>query len=129
MVSSNNCCLEKKNLNLTSVFKFVEHNYEKSNRHVQKIRQDKVPDSVNKVDNAKPRSQAGASGTGMARPKLKCTFCGLLHERSKEKCSAWGKKCNNCGVRNHFKPCCRKVQTIEKIMQNDKPEEATEEEF
>jgi len=100
--------------------------YEQSNRHVQEIRQDKVPDSVNKVDNAKPRSHAGASGTGMARPKLKCTFCGLLHERSKEKCPAWGKKCNNCGVRNHFKSCCRKVQTVE---QNDKPEEATEEEF
>jgi len=65
--------------------------YEQSNRHVQEIRQDKVPDSVNKVDNAKPRSHAGASGTGMVRPKLKYTFCGLLYERSKEKCPAWGK--------------------------------------
>ena len=86
----------------------------------------KYGDSVNKVDNAKPRSQAGASGTGLVRPKLKCGFCGLFHERSKEKCPAWGKKCNNCGVKNHFKSCCKKVQTVD---QNDKPEEATEEEF
>ncbi|KAL3887489.1 hypothetical protein ACJMK2_027430 [Sinanodonta woodiana] len=100
--------------------------FEQSNRHVQEIRQDKVHDSVNKVDNAKPRSQAGASGTGLVRPKLKCGFCGLFHERSKEKCPAWGKKCNSCSVKNHFKSCCKKVQTVD---QNDKPEEATEEEF
>ncbi|KAL3892079.1 hypothetical protein ACJMK2_004316 [Sinanodonta woodiana] len=100
--------------------------FEQSNRHVQEIRQDKVHDSVNKVDNAKPRSQAGASGTGLVRPKRKCGFCGLFHERSKEKCPAWGKKCNNCGVKNHFKSCCKKVQTVD---QNNKPEEATEEKF
>ncbi|KAL3836806.1 hypothetical protein ACJMK2_022219 [Sinanodonta woodiana] len=100
--------------------------FEQSNRHVQEIRQDKVHDSVNKVDNSKPRSQTGAYGTGLVRPKLKCAFCGLFHERSKEKCLAWGKKCNNCGVKNHFKSCCKKVQTVD---QNDKPEEATEEEF
>ena len=63
--------------------------FEQSNRHVQEIKQDKVHDSVNKVDNASPRSQAGASGTGLVRPKLKCGFCGLFHERSKEKCPAW----------------------------------------
>ena len=101
--------------------------YEQSNKHVQEIRQDKTHESVNKVDKPKPRSQPSPPGAWkLAKPKLKCHFCGLSHERSKEKCPAWGKKCNGCGGRNHFKSCCKKVQTVE---QSDNSEVVSEEEF
>ena len=38
-----------------------------------------------------------------------CHFCGLswISEHS-NKCPARGKKCNNCGIENHFAKVCRK---------------------
>ena len=38
-----------------------------------------------------------------------CRFCGYKHENKKEKCPAWGKTCNPCKGRNHFKSKCKKV--------------------
>jgi hypothetical protein len=38
-----------------------------------------------------------------------CRFCGYKHENKKEKCPAWGKTCNSCKGRNHFKSKCKKV--------------------
>ena len=35
-------------------------------------------------------------------PKLiNCKFCAKKHEEKKEKCLAWSKTCNKCGVKNH----------------------------
>ena len=40
-----------------------------------------------------------------------CTGCGKQEHMDyisrKEKCPAWGKVCNNCGIRNHFSNVCR----------------------
>ena len=41
----------------------------------------------------------------------KCSHCGLSDHASYErqqKCPAWGKKCNNCGILHHFKSMCLK---------------------
>ena len=41
------------------------------------------------------------------RNPKQCTFCCGEHVLKKEKCSAWGSKCMNCGGRNHFAKACR----------------------
>jgi len=43
--------------------------------------------------------------------KINCNFCGYHHEKSREKCPAWGMTCDNCKDRNHFKSKCKKVQS------------------
>ena len=46
---------------------------------------------------------------------ISCNFCGLRHERRKEKCPAWGKTCNKCRKQNHFASKCRSypVKSVE----------------
>lgn len=39
--------------------------------------------------------------------QIDCKFCGFRHEKKKEKCPAWGKKCNSCGKENHFRKMCK----------------------
>lgn len=102
--------------------------YEQSNKHVKEIRQ-KETVTCNKVDKPshghhkqnKPHQKQGTKGeksdshcfnnskTSTKKSKnksqKKCNFCSGLHEFTKEKCPAWGKTCNACGGRNHFKSC------------------------
>ena len=100
--------------------------YEQSNKHVQEIREKET--SVNKIFPAKkttnPKSKTTENDEKVtsngARPKVKtqkpCSFCGYTHSfQSKETCPAWGKTCNNCGGRNHFRSRCKKerVNTVE----------------
>ena len=33
-------------------------------------------------------------------------------EKSREKCPAWGKTCDSCKGRNHFKSKCEKVHAV-----------------
>ena len=42
-----------------------------------------------------------------------CKFCGTHHVFKKHLCPAWGKRCDNCHGRNHFKRCCKKVNLVE----------------
>ena len=42
------------------------------------------------------------------REKRRCKFCGETHEFDKNSCPAYGKSCNNCGIRNHFSKVCQK---------------------
>ena len=37
----------------------------------------------------------------------KCKYCGHMHERSKEKCPAYRKKCAKCSKMNHFAAVCK----------------------
>ncbi|XP_034015876.1 uncharacterized protein LOC117501153 [Thalassophryne amazonica] len=47
-----------------------------------------------------------------------CKFCGKSHERNKQKCPAYGKKCKKCGKDNHFAAMCKaSQQTREKTKQ------------
>ena len=36
-----------------------------------------------------------------------CKFCGRKHERSRDKCPAFGKECTKCGKANHFSSLCK----------------------
>lgn len=52
---------------------------------------------------------------GSARNKqpenmVDCKFCGKSHEKNKQKCPAYGKKCKNCGKDNHFAAKCKAPQ-------------------
>ena len=110
--------------------------FEQSNKHVQEIRRDRTStEVVNKVDNHKQKSQknnhkgAKPKKPNVSKPmkqKIKCHFCGYSHEKGKEKCPAWGEKCNNCSGRNHFKSCCKKVNSLEKQQEDSS---GSEEEF
>ena len=42
--------------------------------------------------------------------KVDCKFCGKSHERSKQKCPAYGKTCKKCGKENHFAAKCKASQ-------------------
>lgn len=45
------------------------------------------------------------------RPNIpECNYCGKEHERSKEKCPAYGQRCKRCGKENHFASKCRQRQ-------------------
>lgn len=39
-----------------------------------------------------------------------CKFCGQSHEKNKQKCPAFGKKCKKCGKENHFAVKCKASQ-------------------
>lgn len=53
-----------------------------------------------------------------------CSFCGLRHQPSKEKCPAWGKTCAKCKKLNHFARQCRSVpvQSVEQAGDTEKEE-------
>jgi len=58
----------------------------------------------------------------------KCKFCGLVHVWKKDKCPAYGKKCDKCGGLNHFKKVCRsKYRTSKEINEVDNSELKREE--
>ena len=51
-----------------------------------------------------PRTQK----TGPASSTFICKYCGRNQKhRSKEDCTAWGKKCKKCGKPNHFAAVCK----------------------
>ena len=37
----------------------------------------------------------------------KCDYCGHSHKKGKQNCPVFGKTCNSCGQKNHFKVMCR----------------------
>ena len=59
------------------------------------------------------QSDCSVNAVNMHKSKKfnKCSHCGLSDHSSyerKEKCPAWGKKCNNCQILHHFKSMCLK---------------------
>lgn len=47
--------------------------------------------------------------------EVNCKFCGKTHEKHKNKCPAYGKKCKKCGKENHFAVKCKsRAETYEK---------------
>ena len=39
---------------------------------------------------------------------MKCRYCAKEHVFGKKNCPAFGKSCNNCGLKNHFERMCRR---------------------
>ena len=73
---------------------------------------------INAIVNNK--NETGSTGTGSHRDrrigldrrdggrdnKIKCKYCGTMHQRKKELCPAFGSRCWNCGRENHFAKVC-----------------------
>lgn len=73
-----------------------------------------------------------ASNTKHDQPQFKnssmsCTYCGLRHQP--RRCPAYGKLCNNCGRKNHFKSVCRSSTAHVKNVTTEKNENETNEFF
>lgn len=49
----------------------------------------------------------GAQYQWKGNDTVECKFCGRTHERTKQKCPAFGKKCAKCGRENHFAAKCK----------------------
>ena len=83
--------------------------------------------NVHKVTHRqKPTTGAAMKNQGLRpnKPKLPtlspqiitCKYCGGQHERKKELCPAWGKRCSKCKKLNHFASSClsrREVHLVE----------------
>lgn len=60
--------------------------------------------------------------------KFLCNFCGRTHERDKNKCPAFGKRCKKCGKENHFAVKCKtkhnqdKGKRVHHVMERDAEE-------
>lgn len=92
--------------------------YEQSNRQVKELREATL--QVNKLQrsekymHSKPKTEKKKE-----IPKTKHTqykkkeyeLCGYKHEPGRQKCPAWGKCCEQCGGRNHFKAKCKKIHS------------------
>lgn len=106
--------------------------YEQSNKQVKEFRDNpNLSNSATKVNKVTrrptpkaPGSQKSTSGNGSTkkdkeRVKIDCQYCGYEHERNKEKCPAWGKTCDKCKGRNHFRSKCKKVHAVSQSQDGD----------
>ena len=48
------------------------------------------------------------------KPFSECKYCGRKHEKKREKCPAYNKTCDNCGMKNHFSAVCQQKARIRK---------------
>ena len=55
---------------------------------------------------AKRTGQQHENQNKKGKSTVNCKYCGLSHERVKEKCPAWGKTCRSCGKKNHYAKVC-----------------------
>ena len=73
-----------------------------------------------------------------ASPKLvNCKYCGRKHERSRDKCPAFGKECAKCGKTNHFAKLCkqklggrqRRKERIHRVRDAKTSQDSSDEEY
>ena len=99
--------------------------YEQSTKQVKEFRDNSNPSNsatkVNKVAQRPgprvPRRNKPGGGNRHVKKdnegmKINCNFRGYEHEKNREKCPAWGKTCDKCKGRNHFKSKCKKVHAV-----------------
>lgn len=53
------------------------------------------------------RAVQGAQYQRKGNSTEECKFCGKMHEKRKQKCPAFRKKCAKCGRENHFAAKCK----------------------
>ena len=68
----------------------------------------------------KPSSEQNSSSTGSTDPKKrKCFRCGEPYSRKHlQECRAQNVTCDGCGIKGHFKKCCKKTGTFPKDNSN-----------
>ena len=93
---------------------------------------------LNKQSNDNAATQAAASKSQYRQSKLmpkdtRCKGCGRSsHAAGKSMlrtdCPSWGKKCDNCGIVNHFKAVCQKTKSnvsATETTENDTPADSS----
>ena len=72
-----------------------------------------------------PNKQRGAYAS-----QQKCKFCRRSHIMKKEACPAWGKTCDDCGQKNHFKGSkkCKKNRKVHSLHEYDSTSESDSDE-
>ena len=68
------------------------------------------------------------SKTATKKGDSQCKYCGNKHEFVKEKCPAWGKTCDKCHGKNHFKRMCskKKAKSVKQLDVDDVDDESEE---
>jgi hypothetical protein len=70
--------------------------------------------------------------------QVECKYCGRKHEKSRDKCTAFGKKCKKCGKENHFAAVCkqkfgefarRKSEDIKYVKETKDPQNSSDDEY
>ena len=56
-----------------------------------------------------------------------CRFCGFRHKKVKSLCPAYGKTCNKCGGRNHFRAKCH--SKVHKVQEDAESASSSTEEY
>ena len=107
--------LRKRNLDLSKAIEICQA-HEATQKYAKEMCEAGPDHSVNKVNKSQGKtginSRIGESSEGMF--SVKCRFCGYVHELNKAKCPAWGKTCDGCKGKNHFKAVCKKTVKIVK---------------
>jgi len=68
-------------------------------------------EEIKKVNEFKKKKPASSTWQRKSKPKFDsasnslktCKFCGRQHKMQKSLCPAWGKTCDACNGKNHFK--------------------------
>lgn len=114
--------LRESNLTLEKTIEICRA-FEASDKNMKEITQASVtPEVLIEKVQAKPREHHQSSTT-YNESKRACRFCGIQHEFKKHLCPAWGKNCERCGGRNHFKRCCKKSGVY--LVREEQPREKT----
>ncbi|XP_062603216.1 uncharacterized protein K02A2.6-like [Saccostrea cucullata] len=96
--------------------------FEQSNIHVKELRENITSSNkVNKLSTNKRQKnftkqkvthKQKSDSQPSSKEKKECDFCGYKHEHGKSNCPAWGKRCDKCNGRNHFKSKCMKIHAV-----------------
>ncbi|KAK3770331.1 hypothetical protein RRG08_029984 [Elysia crispata] len=102
--------------------------YEQTANNLKEMKQEDKIEKVMKTGFKKPtgkpfRQYEGTrrfnTRPGSANKDRECRYCGKKHTFNKEECPAWGKTCNHCGGKNHFKIKCKKIHCLTEEMDSD----------
>ena len=113
--------LQDRKLTLTKAIDICRSS-ETTKKQVKKIQANSEANEgeINAIVNNK--TETGSTGTGRRDDrrigldrrdrgrdnKIKCKYCGTMHQRKKELCPAFGGRCRNCGRENNFAKVCIK---------------------
>ena len=95
--------LRESNLTLDKTIEICRA-YESSKKHMKEI---------SKASNERQEQQELFVEKVQSSGRALCKFCGTRHVFKKHLCPAWGKRCDSCNGRNHFKSCCQRVNLVE----------------
>ena len=84
------------------------HATEETSQHAREILRSQPTVDIDKIFNSKLNKSSHNTRNQNTRDFIKkCKFCDSSHPRGR--CLAYGRVCNVCNKKNHFKVCCQSV--------------------